>query len=330
MRHASRRGAGVGPCRVRAVSHGARRTFGLTIIELLVAISVIGIIVALLVPAVQAARESARRIQCRNNLKQIGLALHNYSEAHATYPISWGETRWTSDSRNASWPALLLPFIDEANLYADISFGAPLDPTNAEVAATPVRAFLCPSDTTPAIRDDRMLAQRTPVGIPVAAINYRGVGGSNWSAGEFTRSDATGRNAGQVDCFRFGNGIFTGGYLESAFFGPSLPTRPADIVDGMSNTLAVGESVADWCSHSWWYWFSWPNGTMAIPLNYCATHDGCYDDWPNNFGFHSRHVGGGQFLRADGSVIFISQSVDMKTYRAAGTISSGDIGGSLE
>ena len=134
----------------------------------------------------------------------------------------------------------------------------------------------------------------------------------------------------QVDCFRFGNGIFTGGYLETRFYGPSIPTRPADIADGMSNTLAVGESVADWNSHSWWYWFSWQNGTMAIPLNYCATHDGCYDDWPINFGFHSRHAGGGQFLRADGSVIFVSQSVDVKVYLAAGTISSADLGGNLE
>jgi prepilin-type N-terminal cleavage/methylation domain-containing protein/prepilin-type processing-associated H-X9-DG protein len=297
---------------------------GFTLIELLVAIAVIAILVALILPAVQAAREAARRAQCRNNLKQIGLALHNYISAHDVFPISWGETRWTANSRNAAWPALVLPYLEQTPLFSKISFSGPLDPANDAVAATVVPAYICPSDSTPTVRTDRMMAQNTPVNLPVAAMNYRGVGGSNWSAGPFLRSEPTGRNAGQVDCFRFGNGIFTGGYFEARFYGPPIVTRLQHIRDGTSNTLAAGESVADWCSQSWWYWYSWPNGTTAIPLNYCATHAGCYDDWTQNFGFHSRHAGGGNFLRADGGVAFLSDSIDMRVYWALGTIQGGE------
>jgi prepilin-type N-terminal cleavage/methylation domain-containing protein/prepilin-type processing-associated H-X9-DG protein len=301
-----------------------RRARGFTVVELLVAIAVIGLLVALVLPAVQAAREAARRMQCRNNLKQIGLALHNYAGAHGVFPVSWGQTRWTADSYNAAWPALVLPYLDQAPLFSQINFAAPLDPANDVVAATVVPAYLCPSDSTDPVRTDRMMAQATPFGRPAAVTNYRGVGGSNWSAGPYLRSDPTGRNAGQVDCFRFGNGIFTGGYFEARFYGPPIVTGMQHIRDGLSNTVAAGESVADWCSQSWWYWYSWPNGTMAIPLNLCAAQARCYDDWTQNFGFHSRHPGGGNFLRADGSTTFMNQSIDLDTYRALGTIQGGE------
>src|SRR5260221_549174 len=87
-------------------------------------------------PGRSSARESARQVQCRNNLKQIGLALHNYTEAHGAFPISWGETRWTANSRNAAWPALVLPYLDQQPLFAEISFSGVLDPDNDGVAAT--------------------------------------------------------------------------------------------------------------------------------------------------------------------------------------------------
>ena len=299
--------------------------YGFTLVELLVGIAVIGILLALILPAVQSAREAARRIQCRNNLKQIGLALHNYADAHRIFPISWGETRWEVETRTASWLALILPYVDQKPLYDTIDFEDPLAPGNQAAAATPVPVYLCPSDSTAAVRNDRNRAQGQPVGFPVAITSYRGVAGSNWGAGTFVHTETTGRNSGRDDAFRFGNGIFTGGYLEPGFWGPPIRTRPADIRDGMSNTVATGESVADWCSHAWWFWHNWPNGTMAIPLNYCAPREDCYDDWPHNFGFHSRHTGGGHFLYADGSVKFISDTIDRGTYRAIGTISGAEV-----
>ena len=312
--------------RSKAVIGPALRS-AFSLVELLVVLAVIGLLTALILPAVQNAREAARRMQCRNNLKQIGLALHNYIEIQGAFPISWGETRWTADSRNAAWPALVLPHLDQTPLYSQIGFSNPLDPGNRSVAGRVVPVYLCPSDSTASVRSDRMRAQNSPLGFAAAVTNYRGVGGSNWSQGPFARSEPVGRNAGNNDCFRFGNGIFTGGYLEAKFWGPPIITRPADIQDGMSNTLAAGESVADWCSQSWWYWFSWPNGTMAIPLNYCRTVPDCYDDWTRNFGFHSRHAVGAHFLVADGSVRFVSENIYPPAYFALGTIMGTEVVG---
>lgn len=297
----------------------------MTLIEVLVVIAIIGLLIALLFPAVQAAREAARRMQCRNNLRQIGLALHNYIDSHKTFPISWGENRFSTASRNASWMTLLLPYVDHPGLYSTINFSLPLDPNHRDIAAMPITLYLCPSDTGSPVREDRTHAQTFNVSFPVAITNYRGVAGNNWAWGGFTHRDTVGRNAGEIDGFRYGNGIFSGGYLEPAFFGPPLVTRPADIKDGMSNTLAVSESVGDWCAQAWWFWFSWQCGTTAVPINHCAHQPDCFDDWQQNFGFHSRHTGGANFLKADGSVTFFPESIDLTVYHALGSIEGGEV-----
>lgn len=220
---------------------------------------------------------------------------------------------------------MILPFVDQQPLYATINFSGKLEADNAMAARTPVTVFLCPSDATDSARNDLFAAQDHSVWFTVGVTNYRGVAGSNWRWGPFIHSEPTGRNAGKDDGLRFGNGIFSGGFLDPAFWGPPAVTRPAHIADGMSNTLAVGESVADWCAYSWWYWHNWTYGTTAVPMNYCAKAPGCFNDWPVNFGFHSRHAGGAHFLKADGSVQFASESVDMNTYFAAATIDGGEV-----
>lgn len=120
-----------------------------TLVELLVAISIIGVLVAILIPAIQAAREAARRVSCRNNLKQIGLALHQYHDVHQTLPTGCIEWRsWSSppSHRQLAWSALILPFLEQRALHQQIDFGVAFDaPTNAAAAAVPVPVYLCPA-----------------------------------------------------------------------------------------------------------------------------------------------------------------------------------------
>ncbi|MGB7327778.1 MAG: DUF1559 domain-containing protein [Rubripirellula sp.] len=132
-----------GPRRLPAV----RDAF--TLIELLVVIAIIGVLVGLLLPAVQAAREAARKTSCQNNLKQIGLALHAYHNAHRTLPtgcIEWRSFQSPPTFRQYAWSAMLLPFIEQQSLHDQIDFSVPFDaPKNAVAAATRISGFECPT-----------------------------------------------------------------------------------------------------------------------------------------------------------------------------------------
>lgn len=305
-----------------------RRAF--TLVELLVVIAIIGILIALLLPAVQAAREAARRTQCTNNLKQIGLALHTYHDTHKAFPYSYSNNalvgiNW-GDCTNAmahSWMQHILPFVEQAGLYNQIKFNAPLsDPANEAVSMTVLSGYLCPTDSNSGgIQSSRA---NLPGGKDRRAVNnYKAVAGSNWAWGDAIcqHKFPKGRWANNPDGLDFGNGMICRNIWDRV----ENLSRIADLQDGTSNTFVVGEAVPAWCTHTWWWWFNGTTATCGIPLNYVSDYiradpvnrslDTQWGDWPNNYSFMSRHPGGANFCLGDGSVRFVANNIDLTTYR---------------
>ncbi|MEQ1827504.1 MAG: DUF1559 domain-containing protein [Pirellula sp.] len=320
---------------------------GFTLVELLVVIAIIGILVGLLLPAVQAAREAARRMQCSNNLKQIGLAMHNYHDAHRTLPPGWisslGLTfnlatqtgTGTNADGNWSWSAFLLPFIEQSNLYTQLNVG-PVDARDALdnttlrlLLQTPVSVYRCPSDIAPATNDQRPVRSRAGTNYPVATSNYVA-----WNSG--SRGYIPGETSG-VGATVDRAGLFT----------MNRSTRFGACTDGLSNTFLAGEraykqyiatngntiacraanayvlrwhTVMDTCSR---HDVSGNTGALGLSeghINSIQNGGNPVSPIPppnanNSFcgrGASSFHTGGAQFALADGSVHFISENIDWK------------------
>lgn len=299
---------------------------GFTLIELLVVIAIIGLLVALILPAVQNAREAARRAECKNKLKQIGLAMHAFHDSYGRLPNGKLLNRTTSSSWGQSIWTLILPYVDQAPLYKKIDLKLPMIPNNQTALATGIPLYICPSDPTPLVRNDRYLAGGYPFNYPAGALSYRGASGSNYNATPFARFDTTGRFAGNSDGSCCGNGMFTGGYFDHP--NPNerkeVFTKFADIRDGLSATIMIGETINEASDFGWWYWNNVTVGVSAFPLNLCARNPPSCKGQQINHGFNSLHTGGAQFCRGDGSVIFVNDKIDKKIYYAIATISSGE------
>jgi prepilin-type processing-associated H-X9-DG protein len=213
----------------------------------------------LMLPAVQQAREAARRTQCMNNLKQIGLALHNYHDVYNTFPP--GYVADDSGKPLHSWRVLILPYLGESQLYSEYDFSEPWDgPNNSRLLTRMPRVYVCPSDPT---------------------------GGGNTTT------------------------AYAGVFGEQCAFRGAFPVRIADITDGASNTLLVGE--ADKAGIPW-----------MKPEDIDVTKHPSLGDGD---GFSSYHVGGVNFLLCDGSVRFISLDVNAETLKAIFTRSGNDVPG---
>jgi len=264
-----------------------------------------------------------------------------------------------------SWMTNILPYIEQDSIFGNIDTTRYVtnDPRNVggAVAATVnsntwiaqqrIPLYRCPSDTTPTVLPNR--AQRASSGQQYAVTSYKGVAGSNWAWGNYLTAgdqyfgtDPFFKNNGNG--IGNGNGVFFAGYLGSAPAplsnqrGVACNTLVAAIKDGLSNTVMVGESVGAYTEHNWWYWFNGSVATVAIPLNAPAVCpqaagvpfrkglENCAYNWENNYGFTSDHTVGGNFAAADGSVRFVSNTIDLVVYRAIGGIAEGYTAGMPE
>ena len=327
-----------------SISRGRRSWRAFTLIELLVVIAIIAILVALLLPAVQQAREAARRSQCKNNLKQIGIGLHNYHDVHGQFPHNLDPHVDAINRRPGtmiSWMAMMLPYVDQAPLYEQINFeardGSSNDGygggANDAVAQTVVNAFLCPSNPQP--KRDRFSSGYRPDGNnpdnqPVdntARTDYVGNMGFVWT-GWKDCGDNQQNGAPWMD----GNGnTMTGvGRWAGCFWWWGGSTKLEEITDGTSNTVAVFEN------HHWRFskefpaeinkaaaWFN-PMGSIEPqtgPINSDASAPGGNgSDDVRCTTWSSVHVGGAHCVMADGAVKFFSENADTGSSTADGII----------
>ncbi|TWU26594.1 Type II secretion system protein G precursor [Novipirellula galeiformis] len=332
------------------MSRRSRR--GFTLVELLVVIAIIGVLVGLLLPAVQAAREAARRMSCSNNMKQIGLALHNYHSAFNRFPYSTSGAG-SIDSGSAI-PGLtkvrnhrgwlgLLPYIEQQALYdqADMSLATgayerdtskatlsgpkPGQPGNANdiVVSTAVEAFLCPSDSNSTHYSD------------TSSAHYSISPGSTTLKGAYTNYDFSIRRT-------FNSGVI---WSEDAMttrrmFGFDDSSRMRDLTDGTSNTVAVCETlrnIIDGVAATWGY-SKWVGHGVDIVWSRGINDNECCG-WtsppyaqqrlPSRLGewgtSGSLHPGGAQYTLGDGSVRFISESIDYTTLQRLAYIADGQV-----
>ena len=291
---------------------------GFTLIELLVVIAIIGVLIALLLPAVQSAREAARRMQCTNNLKQIGLALHNYHDTWGRFAMGSVQVTTPSGPYRRPFLASLLPFLEQRNLYDsynyDLSFQ--VDQNQTARAAT-VSVFACPSDS-----------QQTFVNNGGTVSDVKGNYGVNW--GQNTYGDQG----------------------KPAPFGLNYGANFAEITDGSSNTFLMAEliqtphpqgqpvSVIDRRGR---IWSDQPSShqisTRLAPNSQAADYGACWHrpdlkapcirntgDGPNHYiGARGNHPGGVNALLGDGSVRFLKNSISLATWQAISSRAGGEV-----
>jgi prepilin-type N-terminal cleavage/methylation domain-containing protein len=300
------------------VARGLSRRPGFTLIELLVVIAIIGILIALLLPAVQAAREAARRSQCKNNLHQIGLGILNYESAIGSFPPGIISRASAVNEPGLGpgwgWGARILPYLEQTSLRVDFNRGI-TDPFHDTVRRTPLPVFLCPSD--PVTASTFSVADDTGATLTeLAFANYVGVGGTF----EVTGFSDTGTGV----LFR------------------NRAVKIADIRDGTSHTLLVGERGSRQSPQT--TWVGAVTSASIPPLNpayeeegppvLVLTNTGTAEDGrvPNSQFDHvedsnSEHPQGVHFLFSDGSVHMIPNTIDARIWQALGTRAGSDATG---
>ncbi len=326
-----------------------------TLVELLVVIAIIGILIALLLPAVQAAREAARRSQCTNNLKQYGLALHNYHDVYKMFPPAGTATAnyqargcdepwdWSCPGPGISWQVRILPFAEQGALWNAVASQGDRTMTRYHdvlVNGQPARLIQvpyarCPSDGSPGQDANwaqtnysgNLGSQATPSANPAcqpyltAGVHYQNPGGTSGHGND--TDQVPGWGGRRVICGMFGR--------------LGINITLADVTDGTANTLFVGE-ILPMCNDHGGGWWSYngmgsAHASTSVPINEFTTcvnskkitFPGCeaQSNWNLSWGFRSMHPGGAQFVLVDGSARFISETINYQTYQRLGSRNDG-------
>ncbi len=343
-----------------------RRSRGFTLVELLVVIAIIGILVALLLPAVQAAREAARRMSCGNNIKQLGIAMHNYHDTYKKLPLGHYVDLPPLRINAQAWGTMLLGFVEQRPLQDQFNFNTPaslinfgpVGISNVAVISTPVSVFICPSapgginrgydgwipaGVLPGLPEMRFRAAPSDYGVAT------GVRGTFSNLAYAASGGSQGVRHGAIQ-LHYNNGSV--GLAQR-----NKDNRLDDITDGTSNTILLGERTGgsqiynksiSMPSHVTRLQFNgggwgdvlnadhWLSGTLytgiipaqlLTPIGRPITDGPCGINCTNlrGHGFHSFHAGGAQFLMADASVQFISQSAHQSSLAFRITREKGEI-----
>lgn len=297
-----------------------KRPGGFTLIELLVVIAIIAILIALLLPAVQQAREASRRMSCRNNLKQIALAMHNYEGSYTVLP----PRRILTAGNVRGWGPAILPYVDQANLQARYRFDKNFyDPENVSVIQTPLSIFMCPSAPGP-----RMVT------VIQGSVTSQGIAGDYFGPNSFSST-------------KYGITSLSGNNQITGLDDLPRVRRFRDFVDGLTNTILVTEQAgrADYYirgvkqasnaglsqATSWGSWPSYQVFQVQVFGSDNVTKDGpggtCTINCNNSQGVYSFHPGGANAALADGSVRLLSENMDANVLFAMVTINGGEIFG---
>ena len=319
---------------------------GFTLVELMVTISIIGILIGMLLPAVQAVREAARRMDCSNRSRQLGIAFHNYHSAFKQLPRAWWlETPPTETFNGSNWSMDLLPFLELASVSQRLDMSRlkvdQMSPTSVEALRQPLAVFTCPSSPT-APENRRYVVDTSSAGLPFTATN---IAPSDFSPTTGVRGLLANHAFGsELDANREG-----ALQVVSDIFGGEHDGHFRDILDGLSHTFLVGERtggnqiyngnrfdpvatnfLSGLDGGGWGDLLNgehWVQGSLRGGIGWPPQGGPCAVNCTNarGFGFHSFHVGGSHFLMADGSVQFVNSEVDARLFASHVTRRGGEI-----
>lgn len=300
--------------------NGFRAAF--TLVELLVVIAIIGILIGLLLPAVQQVRAAARRTACQNNLKQIGLAIHNFESGHMRFPPGqfWTAIVGEPNRLDYGWMALILPQIEANNIYQQIDFERPYtDPVNLAAIKEVIPTYLCPSTgkTDKSRTDNVIIDLYDQVGLDLGCTDYMGISGPSTDQ----INPLTGNNYAKQQ------GVLIG--IKGLKNADRITEPPAvtfgKISDGSSNTLMVtecsgrGTEKEDDDPNG-----AWISGKSVTHLDKAINSESAKESWNDEY-IYSEHSGGANAVFADGSVHFLTEDMSEENVMALASRNGGEV-----